>query len=154
MVLVPDEHNHDYVYRTNVMVVLDGASAGIGAIWYRMKLVLEKAESWYQMNAKVVLDHYRVLDDMECGYRMNVQVPYGCRTFWYWMTWSIGWPAMRVPEHEQYRYRNMDSAYIGAWTIKNMMLGHRNIALNHHRQNYYIIILLVTKNMKNYVLTT
>jgi hypothetical protein len=51
------------------MVVLDGASTGIGAIWYRMKLVPEEAESWYQMNAKVVLD------DMECGYHM---------------TWSMG----------------------------------------------------------------
>ena len=63
------------------MVVSDGASTGIGAIWYqmklipeeaeswyRMKLVPEEAKSWYRMNAKVVSDHCRVLDDMECGY--------------------------------------------------------------------------------------
>jgi hypothetical protein len=54
------------------MVVLDGASTRIGAIWYQMKLVLEEAERWYQMNAKVVLD------DMECGYQMTVQVPDDC----------------------------------------------------------------------------
>jgi hypothetical protein len=71
------------------MVVLDGAGAGIGTIWYRIKLVPEEAESWYRMNVKVVLDHCRVLDDMECDYRITLQVPVDCRTFWYHMTWSI-----------------------------------------------------------------
>ena len=90
MGLVPDEHNHDYGYRTNVMVVLDGVGTIIGAIWYWMKLVPEEVERWYRMNAKVVPDHCREFDEMECGYQMNVQVPHDYRTFWYCMTWSIG----------------------------------------------------------------
>jgi hypothetical protein len=78
MGLVPNEHNHDYGYWTNAMVVLDGASTRIGVIWYQMKLVLEEAESWYHMNTKVVPDHYKVLDDMKCGYWMTVE-PFGTR---------------------------------------------------------------------------
>jgi len=31
------------------MVVPDGSSTGIGAIWYQMKLVPEEAQSWYRM---------------------------------------------------------------------------------------------------------
>ena len=72
MGLVPYEQNHDYGYQTNAMVVLDGASTGIGTIWYRMKLVPEELESWYQMNAKVVTDRCRVFDEMECGYQMTL----------------------------------------------------------------------------------
>jgi hypothetical protein len=65
------------------------------------------------------------------------------------MTWSV------VPDDLECEYSDdLQCGYQILSVHWNILFGHRNIGLNHHQQNYCIIILLITKNMENYVLTT
>jgi len=130
---------------------------------FELYLALDSYWWWYWTRKTLVLDERKI------------------GTGWdeYWMTWSVGiiwlcmyqltiepsstgWFGVWVSDDLQCGYRMIWSVSTGwppVWVLddfqcRNILFWNRNIGLNHHHQKYCIIILLITNNMENYVLTT